>query len=64
MTAEEIRAIRQAFDYTQEEFARIVGISSRQVSQWETGRSAPLKRHTRKMTKLSEKLAQLSQKGA
>ena len=64
MTAEEIKSLRQAFDYTQEEFSRVVGISMRQVSMWETGRAAPLKRHIRKMTKLSEKLAQLSQKGA
>jgi DNA-binding transcriptional regulator YiaG len=63
MTAEEIRSLRQAFDYTQEEFARVVGISMRQVSMWETGRAVPLKRHTRKMAKLSDKLALLSQKG-
>lgn len=39
--AENIKRIREAADLTQEEFGRVVGVSSMAVSQWENSRATP-----------------------
>lgn len=39
--AQKIKALRKAFDLTQEEFAERLGISSQAVSKWETGTAMP-----------------------
>ena len=36
-----IKALRRAKDLTQEELAEVLGVSSKAVSQWECGRTAP-----------------------
>lgn len=41
-TAEEIKALRQTLNMTQETFAALMGVSSKTVEAWEAGTNIPL----------------------
>ncbi len=40
-TAEEIKQIRESMNITQKTFARVMGVSSKTVEAWESGRNIP-----------------------
>ena len=42
MTAQEIKELRQRSGWTQERFARELGVSVMTVSRWETGKQKPI----------------------
>lgn len=44
--------VRSARGLSQEVIARVLGISTSQVSRWETGRAVPHARNQRKLAKL------------
>lgn len=41
MTKDEIRELRKAYDLTQENFARLVGVTLSTVAKWEAGETKP-----------------------
>lgn len=50
--AEEIRAIRIFGRMTQEEFARLLGVTVSTVNRWERGKCRPLNAFVRRMLEL------------
>lgn len=52
---EAIRHLRARLAMTQEEFARVLGVTWSTVSRWENGASVPSKLATNALTALAEK---------
>lgn len=57
MQKDEIKALRDRFDMTQEEFARKVGVSFVTINRLEGGHAKPSRETQRKLNRLAEKLA-------
>ena len=51
--AQKIRAARRAENWTQEEFARLLNVSTRTVSRWELGDDQPRPKRLRQIAKLT-----------
>lgn len=45
MNADEVKAIRKQARLTQEEFARILGVTPKTVNNWERGKNIPESKH-------------------
>ena len=55
LIADEIRALREALNLSQEELARTLDVSVRSVARWECGDRAPDKRATKALRRLAGK---------
>ena len=51
----EFKLLREELDYTQEQLARILGVSFSTVNRWEKGKSFPRKEMIEKLQGLSSK---------
>ena len=51
----DVKAIRDSYGMTQEDFAHFVGVSFQTVNKWENGHSKPSKLATEKLKKLERK---------
>ena len=54
MKPEEIIEIRKKLQLTQEEFARIVGVTVQSINRWEKNRQKPMKIFVKKMQEINE----------
>ena len=57
MTPEKIVELRKSLDCTQEEFAKILGVTAVALSRWENGKSRPQDRKVKLLEYLEEQLS-------
>lgn len=55
MSPDEVSALRERLGVTQEELARLVGVSSMTVSRWERGVAKPSRLADQQLAKLARK---------
>lgn len=63
-TAERIKALRAARAWTEEDFARQLGVRVGTVSRWENGHAAPSRLARQSLEKLAEQEEAVDGKGA
>jgi DNA-binding transcriptional regulator YiaG len=64
ISASEIRKIRKAMDFSQEEFARFLWVTYSTLNRWEAGRATPFGLHLRILTILQKNVSSPSFRAA
>ena len=57
MTPEEVKALRQAQGFTQEKFARKIGVHKLTVSRWERGEISPVGMSLKALERMARRVA-------
>jgi transcriptional regulator with XRE-family HTH domain len=60
ISATEVRRIRKAIGFSQEEFARFLWVTYSTLNRWEAGRAAPFGMHLRVLILLQRQMAKRS----